>query len=225
MSDFSDYTRGEFEKYIGKSVTNWPADVLPAGHEHFLPEPMTPHVKEWIEFRCKVIHDFMTDAREAVKAVNPEIDFGAYVGGWYEQYYDKGVNWASPDYMASFYFPSWATKKYESYGIADLLDVQIIGAYASYNGVYGSSEWTMQGFCRLAKQKTKGAPGLLIGGPDVGNWNWDGKATVEAELTAVTNSVKACADECDGYFLFDLCHLKLEPRKWDAVKKGISQLK
>ena len=36
MSDFSDYTRGEFEKYIGKSVTNWPADVLPAGHEHFL---------------------------------------------------------------------------------------------------------------------------------------------------------------------------------------------
>ncbi len=225
MSDFSDYTRGEFEKYIGKSVVNWPADVLPAGHEHFLPEPMTPHVKEWIEFRCKVIHDFMTDAREAVKAVNPDIDFGAYVGGWYEQYYDKGVNWASPDYMASFYFPSWATKQYESYGIADLLDVQIIGAYASYNGVYGSGEWTMQGFCRLAKQKTKGAPGLLIGGPDVGNWNWDGKATVQAELTAVTNSVAACANECDGYFLFDLCHLKLEPRKWDAVKQGISQLK
>jgi len=83
----------------------------------------------------------------------------------------------------------------------------------------------MQGFCKLTKQKTKGAPGLLIGGPDVGNWNWDGNATVQAELTAVTNSVAACANECDGYFLFDLCHLKLESRKWDAVKKGISQLK
>ena len=224
QSDFSEYTRNEFEKYIGKSVENWPSDVLPAGHEHYVPVPKPKYFMEWVEFRAKVIHDFMTRARGTVKAINPDIDFGAYVGGWYEQYYATGPNWASPDYAASYYYPDWATKKYESYGFADQLDVQIIGAYAGYTSIYGGTEWTMQGFCRLAKEKTKGAPGLLIGGPDVGNWNFDGKATVDQEVTAVTQSVAACANECDGYFLFDLIHLKLEPRKWDAVKAGISQI-
>lgn len=226
-SDFSDYTRSEFEDYVGKKMTKWPEDVLPVGHENgdFVPSPKPQYFMQWIEFRAKVIHDFMEDARETVKSVNPKIDFGAYVGGWYEQYYTYGPNWASPGYAASRYFPAWATTKYESFGFSDLLDVQIIGAYSSYNAIYGTYEWSMQGFCRLAKEKTKGAPGLLIGGPDVGNWNWDGKATVSQEVDAVRKSVAACADECDGYFLFDLCHLKLEPRKWDAVKEGISQIK
>ena len=31
-SDFSNYTRKEFEKYIGQSVAGFPADILPAGH-------------------------------------------------------------------------------------------------------------------------------------------------------------------------------------------------
>ena len=224
QSDFSEYTRNEFEKYIGRSVDYWPSDVLPAGHEHYVPSPKPKYFMEWVEFRAKVIHDFMTRARGTVKAINPDMDFGAYVGGWYEQYYATGPNWASPDYPASYHYPDWATKKYESYGFADQLDVQIIGAYAAYNSVFGASEWTMQGFCRLAKEKTKGAPGLLIGGPDVGNWNFDGNATVDQEVAAVTQSVAACANECGGYFMFDLVHLKLEPRKWDAVKAGISQI-
>ena len=225
QSDFSDYTRSEFEKYIGTTVKNWPSDVAPAGHEHFVPSPKPVYFMQWVEFRAKVIHDFIVSARETVKSVNPEMDFGAYSGGWYEQYYDYGPNWASPTYQASRYYPDWATTKYNSYGFADHLDVQIIGAYAAYSSVYGTTEWTMQGFCRLARQKTAGGPKLLIGGPDVGNWNWDGNATLNQELEAVTKSVAACADECDGYFLFDLCHLKLQPEKWNAVKSGLSQIK
>lgn len=224
QSDFSEYTRNEFERYIGKPVASWPDAVLPTGHEHFVPDPKPELFMEWVEFRAKVIHDFMVKARNAVKTVNPDMDFGAYVGGWYEQYYANGPNWASPSYPASYHYSDWATKKYESYGFADHLDIQIIGAYASYKSVIGGTEWTMQGFCRLAAEKTKGAPGLLIGGPDVGNWDHDGTATVDAELTSLTQSVAACANECDGYFMFDLCHLKLELRKWDAVKAGISQI-
>ena len=225
-SDFSDYTRSEFEKYIGKSVSKWPEDVLPVGHENgdFVPSPKPQHFMEWVEFRAQVIHDFMQQARATVKGVNADMDFGAYVGGWYEQYYTYGPNWASPTYQANKHFPEWATSKYNSYGFADHLDVQIIGAYSSYNAVYGTTEWTMQGFCRLARQKTLDGPKLLIGGPDVGNWNWDGKATLNQELEAVTQSVAACANECDGYFLFDLCHLKLQPEKWTAVKNGLSQI-
>lgn len=53
-------------------------------------------MKQWLEFRAKVIHDFMEKARAAVKSVNPSVKFGVYVGGWYASYYDVGVNWASP---------------------------------------------------------------------------------------------------------------------------------
>ena len=41
-SDFSDYTRKEFEKYIGATVVNFPADILPAGHKSGLPSTQPP---------------------------------------------------------------------------------------------------------------------------------------------------------------------------------------
>ena len=152
-SDFSNYTRKEFEKYIGQSVAGFPADILPAGHTSGIPSPVPVHMKQWLEFRAKVIHDFMEKARAAVKSVNPSVKFGVYVGGWYASYYDVGVNWASPNYDTSSKF-SWATKKYMNYGYADLMDQMLIGAYASPTRVYGTTEWTMQGFCLLAKERT-----------------------------------------------------------------------
>ena len=62
-----------------------------------------------------------------------------------------GVNCASPNYDTSSKF-SWATKKDMNYGYADLMDQMLIGAYASPTRVYGTTEWTMQGFCLLAKE-------------------------------------------------------------------------
>ena len=225
-SDFSDYTRREFEKYIGATLENWPEDVLPVGAAYGT--YYQKYTKKWHEFRAKVIHDFVEKTRYAVKAVNPDIDFGVYVGGWYASYYEVGVNWASPNYMTGNYYSQWATSDYSKYGYADHVDVMIIGAYASPGSVYGSNEWTMQGFCKLAKEKTMGAPGLLVGGPDVGNWDSSNKYTQEQENEAITKSVKACADECDGYFLFDMIHLKKAADKgidqWSCVEEGISQV-
>ena len=155
----------------------------------------------------KVEDDFMEKARAAVKSVNPSVKFGVYVGGWYASYYDVGVNWASPDYDTSSKF-SWATKKYMDYGYADLMDQMLIGAYASPARVYGTTEWTMQGFCLLAKERTMGACPMVAGGPDVGNWDADDKVPQEEENRAITASVAACINACDGYFLFDMIHLK-----------------
>ena len=221
-SDFSDYTREQFESYIGKEVSEWPGDVLPAGHSAGIPSPEPMYFKKWIEFRAKVIHDFMETARTRVKAVNPDIDFGVYVGGWYSTYYDVGVNWASPSYDPSKEY-SWASSDYRNFGYADNMDVMLIGAYASPGRVTGVTEWTMQGFCALARQKTAGDPRILAGGPDVGNWDTDDEYSQAQENQAVTESVTACANECDGYFLFDMIHLK-KADQWNFVKAGIDQL-
>lgn len=221
-SDFSDYTRRKFEDYIGAKVQNFPSDLLPPGHTSGLPARQPVYMKRWMEFRAKVIHDFMEKARASVKSVNPDLKFGVYVGGWYSSYYDVGVNWASPNYDVASKF-SWATADYQKYGYADHMDQMLIGAYASPGSVYGTTEWTMQGFCSLAKERTRKDCPMVAGGPDVGNWDTADKFTQDQENAAITNSVAACYRACDGYFLFDMIHLK-KAGQWQYVKAGIDEL-
>jgi len=218
-SDFSSYTKKKFEDYLGYSVANFPKDVMTAGTvTGSLPATLPTYFKQWLEFRVKTIHDFVEKARTQVKAVNTKIQFGVYVGGWYTSYYGVGVNWASPKYNTSAAYPAWATAKYQNYGYADHMDVILIGAYAGPTKVYGANEWTIQGFCLKAMEKIKG-DAKVIGGPDVGNGDW---ATSSAEVNnqAITQSVDAAINACDGYFLFDMIHLK-QKNQWSYVKAGI----
>ncbi len=220
-SDFSTYSRNKFETFLGYAVQNYPDDIMAAGTTtSSLPSPLPVYFKQWLEFRVKTIHDFMAKAAIKVKTVNSDIDFGVYVGGWYSTYYNVGVNWASPDYNTSSSYSAWATSNYKNYGYADHMDVILIGAYASPTRVYGTTEWTIQGFCSLAKDKIKG-DAKVIGGPDVGNGAW---ATTSDDVvnTAITQSVDAAINACDGYFLFDMIHLKNKDQ-WDYVKAGIDK--
>ena len=228
-SDFSDSTRDKFEAYLGGiTIKNFPDDILPPGITMVqvmdrVNKGTTPqYFKQWLEFRAKVIYDFMEKARTAVKGVNPKIDFGVYVGGWYSSYYEVGVNWASKKYNTSAHYSKWATNKYKDYGYAAMMDQMLIGAYANPGNVYGSNEWTMQGFSKLAKDKTRNDCPMVAAGPDVGNWDAQNKFTQAQENEAIVNSVKACMDECDGYFLFDMIHLKMA-NQWQYVKEGIDK--
>jgi uncharacterized lipoprotein YddW (UPF0748 family) len=218
-SDFSPYTKKKFEEYLGYSIPNFPADVMTAGTTAgSLPATLPPYFKQWLEFRVKTIHDFMEKARIRVKTTNKDIQFGVYVGGWYSTYYNVGVNWASPKYNTAAAYSAWATAKYQNYGYADHMDVILIGAYASPTGVYGANEWTIQGFCSKAVDKIKGDT-KVIGGPDVGNGDW-ATASDAVINQAITQSVDAAINACDGYFLFDMIHLK-KKNQWQCVKTGI----
>ncbi len=228
-SDFSESTRKKFEAYLGGvTIANYPDDILPPGITMIevialVNKGETPqYFKQWLEFRAKTIYDFMEKARNAVKSTNSKIKFGVYVGGWYSSYYEVGVNWASQKYNTSAYYSKWATPKYKDYGYAALMDQTLIGAYASPGAVYGSGEWTMQGFSRLAKDKIKNDCPMVAAGPDVGNWDADNKYTQAQENQAIVNSVKACMDECNGYFLFDMIHLKMA-NQWQYAKEGIDK--
>lgn len=218
-SDFSAYSKKKFENYLGYSVPNFPKDVMDAGTKAgSLPKELPVYFKQWLEFRAKTIHDFMQKARTRVKAVNKDVSFGVYVGGWYSSYYGVGVNWASPTYNTASAYSAWASSKYKDYGYADMMDIMLIGAYAPPTRVYGSNEWSIQGFCLKAKEKIKD-DAIVIGGPDVGNGDW---ATAGASVVnqAITQSVDAAINACDGYFLFDMIHLK-QKNQWSYVKAGI----
>jgi len=218
-SDFSDYTRKKFEEYLGYSIQKFPSDVMTSDIKSGnLPAVLPVYFKQWLEFRVKTIHDFMEKARNRVKTKNPKISFGVYVGGWYSTYYGVGVNWASPTFNTSSAYPKWASAKYQNFGYADLMDVILIGAYASPTSVYGTNEWTIQGFCSRAKNLIKN-DAIVVGGPDVGNGAW---ATTSEDVInkAITQSVDAAINACDGYFLFDMIHLK-KKNQWIYVKEGI----
>ncbi|MBR1574315.1 MAG: family 10 glycosylhydrolase [Bacteroidales bacterium] len=231
QSDFSDVTRQAFEKYIGTKIPHWPQDVCPVGWGYdparravveSLPSPLPKYHLQWLEFRAKVIYDFMAKARAVVKNVDPGLDFGAYSGGWYSSFFPNGVNWASPNYDPSTQF-SWATPQYKQYGYAALMDVLIIGAYAPASSLYGSTEWTVEGFSRLAKNKVQGAAGLLVVGPDIGNWDPYDQVSFEDECKAIAASIPLCGRYADGCFIFDMCHLRISDQ-WKYAKQGIHLL-
>ena len=217
QSDFSEVSRKKFEEYIGKAVNNWPGDVFAPGADK-LSSPVTQIQVKWMEFRAKNIHDFMEKASARVHSVNPDVDFGAYVGAWYSSYYYSGVNWASPSYNAKSAY-TWATSEYSSYGYADHCDIMIIGAYASTKSIYGSNEWTMEGFCKRAKNIFAGdVP--YIGGPDIGNstgFENGGQGSLMPKI------VDACINNSTGgMFFFDLCHIKMYDY-WNDIKKAFDQ--
>ena len=213
-SDFSAVSKQKFEEYIGETVAHFPEDIMAPGTDE-IPSDQPAYFKKWLEFRVKVIHDFIVKAREKVKSVNSEINFGVYVGAWYSSYYTSGVNWASPKYDTSAYYPKWATADYKNYGYADHLDYIFLGAYASVDKIYGSGEWTMEGFCKNGRELLKGdVP--FSGGPDIGNgtgWTNGGQAA------KIPDAIDACINNSDGFFAFDLCHIKMYDY-WNAFKTG-----
>lgn len=216
-SDFSDISKHKFEEYIGETVTNFPNDIMIPGTDK-LPSSQPVHFKKWLEFRVKVIHDFIVKARERVKSANSKMKFGVYVGAWYSSYYTSGVNWASPKYDTFAHYPGWATANYKNYGYADHLDYIFLGAYASTSNIYGSGEWTMEGFCKNGRELLQGdVP--YSGGPDIGN---SGGWTEGGQANKIPDAIDACINNSDGFFVFDLCHIK-KYDYWAAFKTGFDE--
>jgi len=201
QSEFSDISKAKFTEYLGHEPGSWP--VFTAGVSN-LPVPISAEQKSWLSFRAKTIHDFIVKAADAVHSVNPEVKFGAYVGAWYSSYYNSGVNWASPKYMTHSKFP-WADTDYHLYGYADHCDYMFLGCYAASASIYGTGEWTMEGFAKLGKTYMMGGT-PFAGGPDIGNpegWQNGGKSLY------IPKTVDAIMKHADGYFVFDLCHIRM----------------
>lgn len=216
MCEFSDISKEKFEEYYGKKLANWPGDIFKPGAESL---PSTPNEiqKSWLAFRAKTIHDFVEKASATVHSVNKKVRFGCYVGAWYSTYYTSGVNWASPkfDPYKNSSYRKWANADYASYGYADHCDFMMLGCYAGTSSVYGSGEWTMEGFCKLGKDLLRGDT-VFAGGPDIGNSTGFENGGQDA---VIPQTIDACINVADGYFCFDLCHIRMYDY-WKAFKQG-----
>lgn len=212
---YTDAAKTAFAEYIGGEVTKWP---LFTQGQVFIPNSPSKIQKQWLAFRAKTIHDFIVKAADTVHGVNPAVRFGVYVGAWFSEYYRSGVNWSSPSYkirtQESSY--SWVTEDYQGYGFADKLDFIFLGAYAATDAIYGTWEWSMQGFAQLGRKRLAGAVPFAAG-PDIGNSTG---FTEGGQQALIPQIVKVMLEESDGLFIFDLCHIRSFDY-WDAFKKGI----
>lgn len=137
-NDFSDYSRRSFERLLGRKVKNWPYDIIRFEFEldtttgKYVPIPIFgPLFKEWCYWRAKTAYDYFVQARRIVKTISRvkkrKIIFADYVGSWYPDYVELGVNWATNKYQPNY---EWALPgKYYKTGYAQLLDFLATGLY------------------------------------------------------------------------------------------------
>ncbi len=229
-ADFSDLSRKAFEKYIGKELDRFPEDIYEWVGGKEKPEiKRGMYFKEWLEFRAMVIHDFFYEARQAVKAVNPDISFGDYTGAWYSSYYDVGVNWASKTYDPSADY-EWATPSYQKTGYAESLDLFTVGCYfyevtrAEADGknivrteagmrTTANPENTVEGSAELAMKVTKGVV-PVYGGLLVDQYTNDPQQFIK--------TCRMARLKTNGLMVFDVCHI-IQMGWWEHLKESIDE--
>ena len=234
QSDFSDFSRAEFEKYIGRKVERFPEDI----YEWVKDTDSDGYVmkkgelfKQWIEWRASVIYTFFEEARKAVKDADPDAVFGAYTGAWYPSYYEVGVNWASKDYDPSRDF-DWATENYRNYGYAELLDLYTNGnyyplvtldEYRKSSGTYrnetdssisSGEHLCVEGAC-LYSRELLGPDNPFLGGMYVEDYRNNPEQFRKA--------VRMNLDKSDGLMVFDLVHI-VNFGWWDDLAAAIRGL-
>ena len=230
QSDFSDFSREQFEKYIGEKIERYPEDIyewVDKGEGGYT-KVEGKYFKQWIEWRAGVIYNFFKDARAALKSARPDVQFAAYTGAWYPSYFEVGANWASRDYDPSMDF-DWASPKYKDYAYAELLDLYTNGnyywnvtleEYRKSNGTYKNetdSELSkgehlcVEGACIYSRKllgDNKFCGGLYVE---------DYKKDPEQFMKAVQMNLKMS----DGLMIFDIVHI-INRDWWNYLDQAIN---
>ncbi len=207
-ADFSELSKNKFAEYLkqkGKQLDNFPNDAFSIDNEGKMVEGK--YFIDWITFRSTLIKEFASKVRKVVNeykaSTKPNLQLAAYVGSWYETYYQNGVNWASNtfNYNPILGFPEskFYSAEYSKTSYLDNLDFLMIGTY------YKTDK-------EIAKYVTLG--NILV----------DGKIPVSASMSLpdLTDSerriaFKSAFKNSSGLMIFDLCYIKW-PEFLDQIK-------
>ncbi|WP_313134272.1 family 10 glycosylhydrolase [Anaerocolumna sp.] len=198
-ADFSDITKVKFEAYLtgqGKALENWPADAYKINADGTMTTGRL--YNEWLTFRSQIIGDFAEDLKTLVDKYETikgrDLLLSAYVGSWYEVYYQNGVNWADESFIynekLNFPTPDLYTPEYRSTSYLDSIEFLMIGCYYDTEA-------------EIAKYTTLG--NILTNGkvPLIGSIDLTNLKTPELQRIGF----QAAFDNSDGAMIFDLCYV------------------
>ncbi len=207
-ADFSPTARARFESYIGRSLSDseWPHAIF--GYRYVdgtgFQRVEGPLYKQWLEFRAATIQSYVREAHDLVASIDRDVIFSNYVGGWYPEYWNEGVNWGATTSPVSY---EWMTPTYhQRSGTAELYDYLMTGQY--YRAV------TEQ------EAVAAGAPAWrsVEGGSTLANQVIDDKTFHLASLFLLDyagdpeqfrRAVRMAADTTHGVMLFDLIYIEV----------------
>lgn len=207
--DFSDFSRSDFEKYLGEKIENWPQDIFSFNEKR----EVVPgkYYREWWSYRAKVISDFVDRTTQTIKAIKSDVEVVYWAGGWIYGLYGTGQNWASPRHPIHLdpYNEVWCNRDYMNAGFADKIDAFMLGAYL--NDIYGldnhnSIEYSV---CR-ANNLTKGDCRMY--------------GTIYAlnhELN-IEDAVYVCLRDSEGLMVFDICQV-IQFDLWEDIRRGVER--
>lgn len=209
-ADFSDFSRKDFEKYLGHEVENWPTDVYaypPAGW----PLVEGKYFRDWWSYRAKVICDFVERARKTIKQIKPDVEVVYWASRSVNGIYYNGQNWASPRHPVHLDKgqQNWCNSDYMKAGFADKIDVFMIGAYL--HTVFGLDDPnSIESALRKAKEYIKDdctAYGTIY--------------ALYHELN-IEDAVYVCLRDTEGLMVFDICQV-IKFDLWDDVRRGVER--
>ena len=207
--DFSDFSRRDFEKYLGTKVENWPQDIFSFGEK----KEVVPgkYYREWWSYRAKVISDFVGRTTETIKQIKPDVEVVYWAGGWIYGLYGTAQNWASPRHPIHLdpYNEVWCNRDYMKAGFADKIDAFMLGAYL--NDIYGlDNPNSIEYSVRRANNLTKGDCRMY--------------GTIYAlnhELN-IEDAVYVCLRDSEGLMVFDICQV-IQFDLWDDIRRGVER--
>lgn len=210
-ADFSEVSRSAFQEYLfskSKKLEKFPDDAFLINQDGKMVEGR--YFTEWITFRSGVINNFVKDVRSIVDdfntSKNRKVELSAYVGSWYEVYYQNGVNWASPNfrYDNRLNFPETNiyTAEYSKTSYTDYLDFLMIGTYFK-------TDKEIKKYVTLGNILTNGELPLIasLSLPDLSN---DLRPAV----------FKSALETSEGIMIFDLCYIL-----WNEFSEQLKSLK
>lgn len=204
--DFSEYSRGAFEEYLGVKLKNFPEDIFKYGKKgEMVPGP---YYKQWWTWRAGVIRSFIASVREEIDATKPDVELEYWAASWLHALYTKGQNWAS---CTSHYYDGlpWAEEDYCKTGFAELLNTFITGTYLERVWGLDDNESVEYGLARS-------------------NRDCAGACKVQGSLYAINHkgefedAVYVCMKNTTGVMVFDLVHV-VNLNLWDQIKAGIDR--
>ena len=206
-TDFSEMTRNAFEQYLGKKLELFPDDIFKYNDEGNRVHGV--YYQDWWAFRAKNIHDFIKEARDLIKGVNPDIVLEYWAASWYNSLHSHGQNWGSKRHDTAKERPDFANEDYAKYAFADLLDIFQSGAYLEK--IWGldepeSIEAQLANTMRIVQGDCK-----VLGSIYAAN-----QRTFETMSDAVFIALR----DTDGLSIFDIVQV-IRYDLWDGIKDGI----
>ena len=207
--DFSDFSRKDFEKYLGHSVENWPADIFTFGEK----QEVVPgkYYRDWWSYRAKVISDFVGRTTQTIKSIKEDVEVVYWAGGWIYGLYGTAQNWASPRHPIHLdpYNEVWCNRDYMKAGFADKIDAFMLGAYL--NDIYDiTNHNSIEYSVYRANNLTKGDCRMY--------------GTIYAlnhELN-IEDAVYVCLRDSEGLMVFDICQV-IQFDLWDDIRRGVER--